>query len=310
MNVTNLLDLLQRLCSERVKVRCEWVTATCPFAPYLHLENSDKHPSFGISVGEESGYHCYSCGQKGRLSYLPTALGYFTKKDYTDLRRFIVLNEGIALTTRRMDKVLSTMSWEEFERRFPEPCPPNYRGLTPEFLKTHLIRFDEAKNRVVIPVMDKHRKLVGIKGRILNDNDSSLKYLFYKEFFDTDPKSCGIWYGMHDPIIPDKFLTIVEGEFDRMILKQSGLVSNVIGSMGASLTKAQLKSLSHYNAPLVLFTDNDPAGQVASTHIKAYIGASKPIYMVTDYCGCKDPLELNKKRLLRKALSSIQQINP
>ena len=68
MKEDNIIKLLPLLGSTFKKVRSySWVVGSCPFAPWKHGGGVDRNPSFGISIGSVSSYHCWSCAEKGRL---------------------------------------------------------------------------------------------------------------------------------------------------------------------------------------------------------------------------------------------------
>lgn len=209
----------------------------------------------------------------------------------------------------RTRKELTVMSEKLFKVEFPKPAMPGMRGLNKETIEHHLIRFDEQKYRIVVPLKDKHGRIVGAKGREIAPNGAGPKWYFYKDLFACDPRIHGVWYGQDQPLVPDKAIILVEGEIDYLLLRQSGLVKNVWCSTGASLSKEQLKTLSLVSVPLVLFLDNDKAGKEAAGLIQEHIKGAVPIYTIADYCGEKDPGDLYTTGKLKRALLSLTKVS-
>lgn len=113
---------------------------------------------------------------------------------------------------------------------------------------------------------------------------------------------------MQFPLVKGKAILLVEGEIDTILVKQSGLVHNVWGAMGSSLSKDQLIILQQIEMPLILVGDNDKAGDEFTRTIYGTCRRTVPIYMMKNYYKCNDPAELYEKNLLKKAIRSIERI--
>jgi DNA primase len=183
-----------------------------------------------------------------------------------------------------------------------------YRGLTPDTIEEWGLRFDKNDERVIIPIKDKFGRIVAAKGRAINDFKTSLRHKLYTTINPKDPKSYGIWFGMHYPLVPNKALVLTEGEMDTILLKSTGLVSNVWGVMGVGITREQIATLAAVSNPLVFFFDNDKAGMDLKEKLhKRLLGLSRH-YHITNYLNCKDAGEAVEHNLIRAVLASIKQM--
>ena len=190
-------------------------------------------------------------------------------------------------------------------QRFYEFKPTNL--ITQETINGWQLRYDIVENRMLIPIRDYNLRLVGIRGRYLGPDQNILRWKVYKELNkeSADSKYSGVWLGMHRVLDVDSNIVLMEGDRDVILATQAG-IPNVWGSMGATLSKAQLETLQKYNKPITLFMDNDCAGEGGAKQIYNAMKGLVPIYKVMNYYGCKDPAELYEKGLLEKAMSSVE----
>lgn len=311
MKRENVTELFKEIGVTHIKNNAEWVQGACPFAPYTHESGDDKRPSFGISLSAPSFYHCFGCSSKGPLNYLPTALAYYTKKDYTDIRKFILEHEDYDLKSyesqsANIDKKIGAI---------PESVLDNYEPLSKEILESLAITpetavkydllWDTKEERMLFPIRDNFGRLVTIRGRYIGSDSSVLKHKSYTGIHPEghDAKSFGIWYMMHEPLVPDKPLVLVEGYKDAVLLKQAG-VKNVWASLGSSIAKRQMGYLKRVSVPIVLFFDDDEAGRKAIQTVAVAMNKLTPLYHIRDYYRCNDPAELIQKGRLKMALKT------
>lgn len=136
--------------------------------------------------------------------------------------------------------------------------------------------YDFMRERLVIPIWDKHNQLVSFGGRALGE--SKAKYINGPQTPVFDKGS--VLFGLHrawDTIRTDGIAIMVEGYFDVLMGHQKGL-SNMLAPLGTTVTPAQLKALSKIADKLVLALDPDKAGQAAiETIAKARREANVPI---------------------------------
>ena len=117
------------------------------------------------------------------------------------------------------------------------------------------------KGRLMFPIWDPQGRLVGFGGRALDD--STPKYLNSRQspIFDKGR----LLYGFHraQESIKERGAVVVEGYMDTIMAHQNGF-SNVVASMGTSLTRHQANLLQSVTREVILALDPDTAGQEAT----------------------------------------------
>lgn len=301
MDEKNLITLLKSMGLTKISKKSGWVMCSCPFSQWNHENGRDTKPSFGVSIGKTSTYHCFACDVKGPLTSLPSSLTFLLGRDLPEVRDFINQYENTLLET-----------YESTSKKVLEVIPDNLykkysvasrvRGISLPSIGHWNLRYDDKEHRILFPIKDVFGRLVGIRGRALNGN--SLRYRSYTELSPNgrDAKSFGVWFGMHFPLVEGKKLILVEGEIDAILLKQIG-VQNVWASMGASIASNQMKTLKLLNVPLVTYFDNDKSGQNASSKIAIECGN---VYKISNYHGAKDACDAIEKRVIFQVLKSAE----
>lgn len=124
-------------------------------------------------------------------------------------------------------------------------------------------KYDFFRNRLMIPLFDENRNIVGFTGRSITGQEP--KYLNTRE----TPIFCKseLLFGLNrakGSILREKHLVLTEGNFDVTTLHLFGL-SETIGKGGTALTEPQIKKISELAEAVTLIYDVDPkgAGQVA-----------------------------------------------
>ncbi|HOA83824.1 MAG TPA: toprim domain-containing protein [Thermodesulfovibrio thiophilus] len=312
MRKDKLLELAKLLNLRNVNANSEWVNSCCPFEHELHSEGIDRTPSFGMSISNPSVFYCFGCQVKGLVVALPSLLSMITKKNLTEARKFVFLNEIYEPKTVESLSIDVTLSYIDTEvlKSFAKVPKHIYEplGFSKETVEKYNLLYDKPSQRLVFTIRDESGKLVGLRGRYLGRNEYRPKYLTYTKLKKgyIDPKSAGIWY-LCDEKQTKKFLFLVEGEKDALLLKQYTGV-DVIASMGASITDKQLEKLKNVNKNIVLFFDNDKAGEIAKQKVIKSLNNNNRLYHVTNYYGCKDPAELCTNKSIFDALKSIKKI--
>ena len=296
MMTAELYKMFSLWGSKRVAETAEWVMGSCPFAAYTHAKGTDRRPSFGITKAPSHIYHCFSCGQKGEIHKLPTVLEFLSNKSYQHLREYLWQTTNAFLTIEYEAPMVKTL--KEIPLGIYHRYPPmrEWKCLTKKDINLWDIRYDEQFNRVLYPVFNSKGILYGIRGRSLTEK----MFVSYTHLVphSADPKSKGIWFGEVFELKPNKALVIVEGERDAVLLKR--FVSNVWASMGSSLSKAQEERLASMKCPIVVFFDNDKAGQEGVRRILKTVGQ---VRVPANYFGCKDPAEAVERNLVSKILT-------
>lgn len=124
-------------------------------------------------------------------------------------------------------------------------------------------RYDRFRNRLMFPIRDASGRTVAFTGRALDSTDLA-KYLNSPE---TDLfKKSEVLFGMDlakDAIRTRSFAILVEGQFDVLLLHQSGF-TNTIALSGTALSGQHLSYIKRYSDNLMLCLDADRAGLAAS----------------------------------------------
>lgn len=122
--------------------------------------------------------------------------------------------------------------------------------------------YDRFRGRLIFPIKDKRKRIIGFGGRVLDD--SLPKYLNSPE---TAVFSKGSeLYGLSELLDNDskpKRIVIVEGYMDVLALAQYGL-SYSVAALGTATSKMHLDLLFRFSSELVFCFDGDAAGQKAA----------------------------------------------
>ena len=130
--------------------------------------------------------------------------------------------------------------------------------------KTH----DRFRNRLMFPIFDSRGRAIGFGARVLDD--SSPKYLNSPQT-PTFNKSNSL-YGINlaaTAIRQQGLAVIVEGYMDVITAHQNGF-SNVVASMGTSVTEKQVRTLKRLTQNIALALDADAAGEEAMLRCVEY----------------------------------------
>jgi DNA primase len=125
-------------------------------------------------------------------------------------------------------------------------------------------RYDFFRDRVMLPVIDRQKRVIGFGGRLLDPDAKDRKYvnspdspLFHKK---------EQLYGLHsalDAIRRGGIAIVVEGNFDVLSLHEAG-IEEAVAPMGTALTDEQIAILGRIAKTVVVVFDGDTAGQRAA----------------------------------------------
>ena len=125
------------------------------------------------------------------------------------------------------------------------------------FFQITYYSYGRMKDRIVIPIMDRFKKTIGLCGRTVKP-DILPKYLFNKNFRKSDHL-----YNIQN-IVPQGLMPvfIVEGFFDCIHFMVNGF--DCVAIMGNSISIHQLKLLKELDRKYILMLDGDDAGKHAT----------------------------------------------
>ena len=299
MNESAATQVLKMLNCRKIRRVNEDVMGTCPFEKYRHYGGRDNKPSFGIKLGYKSVFHCFGCDISGKIRDLPKLLAIYTYNYDVVLEQFIKANDpcpeyqpdisDIDINYVNLDNVIASAD-------IPDEIPT--LKLSKNDIDKWNIRYDPSENVIMFPVYDKNKKLLAIKCRtVLGKN-----FFYHKGSANT--KKLGVWYGM-DKVNKLNKIVLCEGERDAILLSRCGITAWACQGFPSD---DQIKTIRKLIKPIVLFFDNDKAGNEIKEKIIDECKFFNDIYAVTDYSGLKDPAEIVELNKLNEALSSIQKI--
>jgi DNA primase len=125
-------------------------------------------------------------------------------------------------------------------------------------------RYDFFRDRVMLPVIDRQKKVIGFGGRLLDPDAKDRKYVNSPESPLFHKKES--LYGLHaalDAIRRSGTAIVVEGNFDVLALHQAG-IEEAVAPMGTALTEEQISVLGRLAKTIIVVFDGDTAGQRAA----------------------------------------------
>ncbi|GIW65971.1 MAG: DNA primase [Candidatus Parcubacteria bacterium] len=119
---------------------------------------------------------------------------------------------------------------------------------------------DKFQGRIIFPLIDHKKRLVGFTGRLYPEVKYGPKYLNTAEnkIFKKSKFLYGLVYSLSE-IEKIKEIIIVEGQFDFLLAYQNGL-QNIVAVSGSAFTQDQVNILKTYAKNFILAFDNDEAG--------------------------------------------------
>ena len=125
-------------------------------------------------------------------------------------------------------------------------------------------RYDFFRDRVMLPVIDRQKRVIGFGGRLLDPEAKDRKYVNSPEspLFHKKEQL----YGLHaalDAIRRSGQAIVVEGNFDVLALHEAG-IEEAVAPMGTALTPEQLQVLAAVAKRITLMFDGDGAGMRAA----------------------------------------------
>ena len=252
------------------------VYSTCPLAKWQHPKGVDERPSMAIKVDPigDSVCMCWSgsCEFRGTLTSLAQMVNNFSQGQYDEA---VALAEELETTDlqARLDAILNPEPDEEEKileesmiapfmgsvPRYAITPPPEGRGLSIETCKEWELGFDKYRNRLVAPVRNIDKKLVGMIGRAIFLDQEPPWWAYWASLEGYIFRKGNYLYGEHkvDPSIGRIY--VVEGMPDVWNLYSHGF-RNVVALLGSKLTFGHERKLMNWNCDIYWFLDGDDAG--------------------------------------------------
>ncbi|AGF46933.1 DNA primase [Candidatus Kinetoplastibacterium desouzaii TCC079E] len=161
------------------------------------------------------------------------------------------------------------IGWSGKDNNFLSKCFSNYNddnllveiGLVVDAENGR--RYDRFRERIMFPIRNFYGKIVGFGARTIDDNKSP-KYLNSPEtiLFSKRRELYGLWEAKNS-IRKYGYVIVVEGYMDVISLFKSG-ITNVVATLGTSVTSDHIKSLLSITNKIIFSFDGDKAGYVAA----------------------------------------------
>ncbi len=157
--------------------------------------------------------------------------------------------------------------------------------------------YDTFINRIIFPICDKDKNVIGFTGRIYREEDKNeSKYLNTKE--TNIFKKGNILYNLNNAkeyIRKEKEIIICEGQMDTIRLHTIGF-DNVVSLSGTSITKEQIDLINSLKCDIILNLDQDDAGKSATITLgDAFTALGKNVNVIV-FKDAKDTDELVLKK--------------
>ena len=238
------------------RVKADLYNFRCPLCGDSQ-KHKNKARGYFYQVKTNTNYKCHNCGASLSLNNFlkqidPTLHKQYTlekfKEGYTG-KGFVVEEPKFEFKKPVFKKDLDLpkasevpVAKEYLENRKLDPTQFYFASKFMEWVNTQKQTFDTIRrdeSRIIIPMYDTERNLIGFQGRSLVPN--SVKYITVM-LQENAPKIYGL-----DKINPDKTVYVVEGPFD------STFVKNSIALCGSDGDMAHLKG-----SDIVFVYDNEP----------------------------------------------------
>ena len=120
--------------------------------------------------------------------------------------------------------------------------------------------YDRFRNRIIVPIHDRQKRVIGFGGRSLDGSDPKYLNSPETEIFEKGKNLFGLDKSATS-IRKKDYAVVVEGYFDVMALHDSG-ITNVVASLGTALSRNQITLLSRSteSKKILLNFDSDNAG--------------------------------------------------
>ncbi len=151
--------------------------------------------------------------------------------------------------------------------------------------------FDMFRKRVIFPIIDLRKNVIGFGGRVLDD--SKPKYLNTAKtlVFDKGSNLFSLNFAKNNQ---NNKIILCEGYMDVIALHQAGF-ENAVATLGTAITPEQARIISHYAEEVIIAYDSDNAGQKATQKAINHFSDVGIRTTILRMEGAKDPDEFIKK---------------
>lgn len=255
--------------------------------------HSEKTASLAFFTN--GSYKCFGCGKHGDII---TLVQHIENLSFQEACKMIGDNVGYDVILEEPNPLFESYKdvLDSHTRRYWANLQNNgdalryllcERGISKEMIDLFRLGFTDNEeykyrtdiggisNKIVFPILEhkrKNPKCVGMAYRgLTNEKPKYINDVNQDGREGQDPRLSGIFvkgdllYGMsfaYKGIAKCNHLILVEGYLDVISLHQAG-ITNVVGSMGTSITDNQIKAVCSVTNNILLFLDSDKAGTSA-----------------------------------------------
>lgn len=231
------------------------------FCPFHYNVNTPA-----CEIDKTSGmYICFSCGESGNLFDLVMKT---TNRNYFESARMINSHATEVDIEKQIDDIVEkTTEIKPFDMGMINNLHNNLmdnsrareyfysRGIWDKAQKELLLGYSVKQDMVTVPVFDVNNICMGFVGR-------SIEGKVFKNSTGLPKKH--ILFNLNNEKRKD--LVVVESSFDAIRLWQLGIAS--VATLGATISRDQIKLLSSYANTITVCPDNDDAGKRLENKIK------------------------------------------
>ncbi len=243
----------------------------------------------GIEVKESGGGSGSQGAQSGRIEQLNRAVASWFQENLRDqaigapareylagrgIQPALIDRFGIGYVSSEWDGLSKTLTRQGFSASEVAAA-----GLT--VAREHSSGFyDRFRSRVMFPIVDLRKRVVGFGGRILGDGTP--KYLNSPDtpLFKKGQTLFALDVA-REAVARLKTVIVVEGYFDAIALHQAGL-THTVATLGTALTSEHIQVLRRFAAKVVLLFDPDQAGvRAALRGLDLFVNSGMGVTVVT-----------------------------
>lgn len=189
------------------------------------------------------------------------------------------------------------------------------KGYSPKELNdaglTNRFGGDLFRGRMMVPLMDTTRQVIGFTGRIIGDDPNAPKYLNTPQtlLYDKSRHVFGLAQAK-EAIRTNDYAVVVEGNLD-VVSSHQAAVNMVVATAGTALTEHHLRALGRLTSHVRLAFDGDKAGLAATERaIPIAQQAGVELSIITLPGSAKDPDELIQQdpKLWQQAIDTSQPV--